>query len=70
VKSNLGLDEAPSWVVLSECNVDHWPPAGIETVLNRAKTFAYGHLPPRLFTHIKTKLRAVVSAGKLRQVHR
>ena len=29
VKQTLGLDDAPSWVIVSEYNVDEWPNAGV-----------------------------------------
>lgn len=32
VRAALGLDDAPSWVIVSEHNVDEWPNAGLSPV--------------------------------------
>ena len=53
VRRALGLDEEPSWVIVSEHNVDEWPNAGLEPLPGRPGTFAYGFVPPRLFARIK-----------------
>ena len=35
VKQALGLDDAPSWVIVSEHNVDEWPNAGLSPIPGR-----------------------------------
>jgi hypothetical protein len=55
VRQALGLDDAPSWVVVSEHNVDEWPNAGLVPIPGRPGIFSYGFIPPRLFAEIKAK---------------
>jgi len=53
-KTRLGLDSAPSWVILDEVNRFSWPGPDLRPV-SRAQPdqFAYGMLPPALFARIK-----------------
>lgn len=53
VKQAIGLDDAPSWVIVSEHNVDEWSNGGLSPVPGRADAFAYGFLPPGLFAQVK-----------------
>jgi len=39
VKQAIGLDEAPSWVIVSEHNIDEWPNAGGEIGTMGCKSF-------------------------------
>jgi hypothetical protein len=55
VKEALGLDEAPSWVIVSEYNVDEWPNGGLAPLPGRPDVFSYGFIPPRLFAKVKEK---------------
>jgi hypothetical protein len=55
VRQAIGLDDAPSWVVVSEHNIDEWPNAGLAPVPGRPGVFSYGFIPPGLFAQIKTK---------------
>ena len=53
VKSKIGLDNAPQWILLSECNVDTWP-FDLRQVPNRpAGQFHYGHFPPSMFKIVR-----------------
>src|SRR3546814_11248210 len=49
VKQALRLDDEPSWVIVSEHNVDEWPIAGVSAVPGTRDGFAYGLVPPGLF---------------------
>jgi hypothetical protein len=51
VKAHLGLDPEPSWVIVSECNVDAWPSPDVIPI--QRGQYAYGMLPPRLFRQIR-----------------
>ena len=51
----LGLDDAPSWVIVSEYNVDEWPNSGLAPLSGRPGVFSYGFIPPRLFAQVKEK---------------
>jgi hypothetical protein len=53
VRHALGLDDAPSWVIVSEHNVDAWPNAGLAPLPGRPTVFSYGFIPPGLFAKIK-----------------
>lgn len=71
VKERLRLDDARSWVVLSEWNEFTWPgpdvrraPAGDES------SVAYGMLPPGLFATIRDRFLALVAERRARRVHR
>jgi hypothetical protein len=41
----LGLDDAPSWVLVSDHNVDEWPNAGLTVVPGRPEVWSYGFIP-------------------------
>jgi hypothetical protein len=70
VRRALGLDDAPSWVVLSEHNVDEWPNGGLSPVPGDAPRFAYGFVPPRLFAQIKAKFIELVRSRQSSRVLR
>ena len=40
------LDDAPSWVIVSEHNIDEWPNGGLSPVPGKQGEFAYGFIPP------------------------
>ncbi len=66
----LGLDDGRSWVVLSEHNVDEWPNGGLSPVPGDPSRFAYGFVPPRLFTRIKAEFIALIRTRQSRGVRR
>jgi len=53
VQLHLGLDSAPSWVVVSEGNEFVWPGYDLRRVPG-SQRFDYGYLPPRFFQTIVT----------------
>jgi hypothetical protein len=55
VRQAIGLDETPSWVIVSEHNVDEWPNGGLAPVPGRPGVFSYGFIPPGLFAQVKAK---------------
>ena len=55
VKQAIGLDDTPSWIIVSEYNVDEWPNAGLASVPGRAGVFSYGFIPPGLFAQVRAK---------------
>jgi hypothetical protein len=55
VRQAIGLDDAPSWVVVSEHNVDEWPNGGLSPIPGHTGQFSYGFVPPSLFAQIKAK---------------
>ena len=70
VKQALGLDDTPSWVIVSEYNVDEWPNAGLSPLPGRASVFSYGFIPPGLFAQIKAKFLELARQNKGRAVRR
>jgi hypothetical protein len=70
VKRAIGLDEAPSWVIVSEYNVDEWPNAGFSPLPGKPGTFSDGFIPPGLFAQIKTRFLQLAREGKSGAVRR
>lgn len=68
VKAHLGLDWARSWVILDQVNETGWP--GYDLQPNADGKYAYGFLPPRLYSHIKDKLVEALRENKLKRVPR
>lgn len=67
VKRRLRLDEANSWVILSEWNEFVWPGPDLRRLPNSPEaSVAYGMLPPGLFSTIRDKFLAIVEAGQAR----
>ena len=64
VKQHLGLDAAPSWVILDELNEFTWPGYDLRAIPGSVDGCAYGFLPPRLFASLMTNLQAAWSAGR------
>ena len=64
VRKGLGLDDAPSWVIVSEHNVDEWPNGGLASLPGRPGVFSYGFIPPGLFAQVKAKFLALYEKGK------
>jgi len=71
VKRRLGLDEARSWVIVSEVNRFLWPGPDLRPVSrNEPGRFEYGLLPPSLFRQIREKFLAAAAAQRLAVVQR
>jgi hypothetical protein len=70
VKAHLGLDDSPSWVVLSEANIDVWPSPDMRAIPGQPNCFAYGFLPLGLLNRIRQEVLAVVAAKRLGVVER
>ena len=56
VKQHLELDDAQSWVIISEVNQFVWPGYDLRTVPGNKHRFDHGFLPPNLFEKIKSGL--------------
>ncbi len=70
-KRRLGLDDAWSWVVLTEANRFAWPgPDARPASGGDAASVAYGPLPYALFEEIRLKFIAAVKARAARTVPR
>lgn len=64
VRAALGLDDATSWVIVSEHNVDEWPNGGLATIPGRPGVFSYGFIPPGLFAQVKAKFLELHEKGR------
>lgn len=63
VRRALGLDDAPSWALISDHNVDEWPNAGLTAVPGRPDVWSYGFIPPGLFAQIKARFLELAEQG-------
>jgi len=71
VKRRLGLDDARSWVVLTEANRFVWPgPDLYQASPGDAASVAYGSLPYALFEEIRLKFIAALKTRATRTVPR
>lgn len=70
VRQSIGLDDEPSWVVVSEYNVDEWPNAGLSPIPGKPGVFAYGFIPPSLFVAIKARFLELAREKKSDAVRR
>jgi hypothetical protein len=64
VGRTLGLDDATSWVIVSEHNVDEWPNGGLSPVPGDRTRFAYGFVTTGLFAQIKAKFAELIRSGR------
>ena len=70
VRAALGLDDLPSWVIVSEHNVDEWPNGGLAPLPGRSGVFSYGFIPPSLFAAVKASFLKLYEAGRSAVVER
>ncbi len=53
LKRHLGLDDAPSWIVISERNRFVWPGPDLRPIPGRTDRFDFGVLPPAFFRKLQ-----------------
>lgn len=71
LKRHLGLDDLPSWIVVTETNDFIWPGPDLQPVPGaRPRQFDHGMLPPRFFAHIRDCLLKAHRDRRLHQVSR
>jgi hypothetical protein len=63
VNRHLGLDDARSWIMISEGNEFLWPGYDLRK-LPRTDRYDYGFLPPRLFDQVRDAFQAWRRDGK------
>lgn len=67
VKQSLGLDNARSWVVISEYNQFTWPGPDLRRIGDRSESsIAYGFLPPNFFGELQRRYLALGPSGSQR----
>lgn len=59
VKRHLGLDDEPSWVIVTDLNEFIWPGIDIYPLPGKPSEFEYGFLPSKLFDQIRDRIDAV-----------
>jgi len=64
IKQHLGLDDARSWVIVSEGDKFVWP--GYDLRKARGDRYDYGFLPPRFFNNVLNVFRAWHKAHKVK----
>lgn len=71
VKRHLGLDmDYPSWIILSEANIDTWPSPDMRPIPGRPGSFEYGVLPLKLINGIRETILSALAAKQLSVVNR
>jgi len=71
LKSYLGLDDLPSWIVVTETNNFLWPGPDLRARRGiHPSRFDYGMLPPRFFAHIRDRVLQMHLQRRLTAVHR
>lgn len=70
-KARLGLDDARSWIVITEVNRFQWPGPDLRPIPGDPDgRNAYGLLPTSLFDEVRTKWLAAYDANKISQIER
>ena len=71
LKRHLGLDDLPSWAVITETNDFLWPGVDLRPIPGQTPSrFDYGMLPPRFFAHVRDKLLQAHMQRRLTSVSR
>jgi hypothetical protein len=71
LKAYLGLDDLPSWIVVTETNDFLWPGPDLRPVPGfQPNRLGYGMLPPRFFAHVRDKILQAHLRRKLTRVGR
>jgi hypothetical protein len=70
LRTLLGLDDEPCWVIVSEYNADVWPSPGIVPLPRGEKGFAYGIMPTPFFETVRARLIEELQARRTARVRR
>lgn len=63
IKEHLGLDDAPSWVVLDETNEFIWPGHDLRPRPGKRGVYTYGILPQKFFVRIAQRITELWDEG-------
>ena len=70
-KARLGLDEARSWIVLTEANIFAWPGPDLRFVKGQGlESAAYGMLPPKLMALVRQRFARLLQARRAGTIKR
>ena len=70
VAEKLGLDDARSWIIVSEANIDFWPNAGLAPIPGKRGVYAYGFLPPTLFEIVRNRFLRLFTERRAKLLRR
>jgi hypothetical protein len=71
VKRSLGLDDRPSWIVVTEANVFNWPGPDLWNIEGtNPPTSIYGRIPPKLLQTVAQRLLDNDKRSRMRRVMR
>ena len=71
LKRHLGLDDLPSWIVVTETNDFIWPGPDLQPVPGaKPPRFDFGMLPPRFFAHKRDRILQAHADRRLERVPR
>jgi hypothetical protein len=71
LKAHLGLDDLPSWIVVTETNDFLWPGPDIRPVSrSKSEQFHYGMLPPKFYAIVRDKILQAHLHRRLNRVER
>lgn len=71
LKVHLGLDDLPSWIVVTETNDFLWPGPDLRPRRDvKPAQFDYGMLPPRFFAHLRDRILQAHLHRRLNRVSR
>ena len=70
LKKHLGLDDARSWVAISEVNEFVWPGHDLRPVAGRTDRFDYGVVPPKFLRRLQEAFFARLQKRSLTIVRR
>jgi len=63
LKTHLGLDDLPSWIMVTETNDFLWPGPDLRPI--SVGRFHYGFLPPRFYAYLRNR---IVESNRLRRL--
>lgn len=71
LRAHLGLDDLPSWIVVTETNDFLWPGPDLRPRSGlTTRRFDYGMLPPRFFAHVRDRILQAHLRRRLSRVPR
>ncbi len=70
-KRRLGLDDAESWIVVTELNIFSWPGPDLRVAPGGGpESVVYGRLPGRLLEEVRRRVAEILRARRLSTVSR
>ncbi|MEP6563697.1 MAG: hypothetical protein ABJB10_01075 [Mesorhizobium sp.] len=71
LKAHLGLDDMPSWIIVTETNNFLWPGPDLRPIAgSRPSRFNYGMLPPRFYAYLRDRILAAHKSRTLSRIQR